>query len=67
MNTRKLSKMGLFDQYQCLAKPAKLKVRDDFMRKAGFSMPAFYQKLRENSFRKLEKELLKELITKAMM
>ena len=37
------------------------KLRDEFLRQSGVSLPAFYNKMANDSFKPLERELLEKL------
>lgn len=58
----KESKLELIDQYKKLSPEDKKRVRNRFLDEAEFSLPAFYQKMRDNSFRGLERSFLQRLI-----
>lgn len=58
----KKEKMVLRDQYNSLPMQQKLKVRDEMIERSGISLITFYQKLRSDNFKKLERELLESLL-----
>lgn len=60
----KLTEMVFKDYYESLPMEEKLKLRDDFLSRTGLSIITFYQKLRTNNFRPLERELLNDLLNK---
>ena len=47
--------------YDNLPKEEKLKRRDEFLRRTGMSVITFYKKVREDSFKPLERELFNKL------
>lgn len=47
--------------YDNLPKEEKLKRRDEFLKKTGMSVITFYKKVREDSFKPLERELFNKL------
>ena len=53
--------MVLRDQYNQLPMQNKLEFRDEYLRRSGMSLITFYQKLRTDNFKKLERELFEEL------
>ena len=53
--------MVLRDQYNQLPMQKKLELRDEYLRRSGMSLITFYQKLRTDNFKKLERELFEEL------
>lgn len=57
-------KMVFKNQYEILSREQKIELRDEFMRKSGLSLPAFYQKKAKDSFTPLEQKLLNELLEK---
>ena len=59
---KKIEKMVLRDQYNSLPMQQKLKVRDEMIERSGISPITFYQKLRSDNFKKLERELLESLL-----
>ncbi len=59
---KKIEKMVLRDQYNSLPMQQKLKVRDEMIERSGISLITFYQKLRSDNFKKLERELLESLL-----
>lgn len=58
----KKEKMVLRDHYNSLPMQQKLKVRDEMIERSGISLITFYQKLRSDNFKKLERELLEGLL-----
>jgi hypothetical protein len=61
--TGKMDEMVLKHQYDLLPKQQKLQLRDEFLEKSGMSLITFYQKLRTDKFRKLERDLFVSLLT----
>lgn len=57
----KLSKMAPKYHYDQMEKATKLKLRDEFLRKSGMSLITFYDKLRKDSFKPLERELFENI------
>lgn len=53
--------MVLRDQYNQLPMQNKLEFRDEYLRRSGMSLITFYQKLRTDNFKKLERDLFEEL------
>lgn len=57
----KMQKMVFKYQYDRLPMDDKLKLRDEFLSKSGMSLITFYDKMRKDTFKPLEKELLEKL------
>ncbi|MCF0254903.1 MAG: hypothetical protein HUK10_01260 [Bacteroides heparinolyticus] len=51
------SKMVLKHHYDRLPRKMKLKLRNEYLKKSGMSLITFYEKLRKESFKPLEREL----------
>lgn len=58
---RKTAKMALKYHYEQLSRDDKTELRDEFLRQSGVSLPAFYNKMANDSFKPLERELLEKL------
>lgn len=58
---QKKEKMVLKYHYNQLALSDKLELRDEFVKLSGVSMITFYQKMRNDTFKPLERELLEKL------
>lgn len=56
-----LSKMVPKYQYEQLPRKEKLKLRDEYLKESGMSLITFYDKLRKNSFKPLERDLFEKL------
>ena len=61
--TGKMDEMVLKHQYDLLPKQQKLQLRDEFLEKSGMSLITFYQKLRTDKSRKLERDLFVSSLT----
>lgn len=59
----KLSKMAPKYHYDQLPRAMKLKLRDEFLSKSGMSLITFYDKMRKDSFKPLERELFELLFS----
>lgn len=59
---RKNEEMVLRHQYDSLSNPQKEELRKRVIEESGMSYPAFYFKLRNNSFKPLEVKLINEII-----
>lgn len=57
----KNEKMALKHQYDKLPLKKKLELRDAFLKKSGMSIITFYQKMRNDTFKPLERELFEKL------
>lgn len=57
----KQEKMVLKYHYGLLSRSDKIELRDEFLRLSGISMPSFYNKLANDSFKPLERKLLENL------
>lgn len=55
-------KMVFKDYYERLTLDDRLKLRDVFLKKSEMSLITFYQKLRTNNFKKLERDLFESLL-----
>ncbi len=58
---QKQTKMVLKYHYEQLSRDDKTELRDEFLRQSGVSLPAFYNKMANDSFKPLERELLEKL------
>ena len=47
--------------YDQMEKATRLKLRDEFLRRSGMSLITFYDKLRKDSFKPLERELYENI------
>lgn len=47
--------------YDQMEKTTKLKLRDEYLAKSGMSLITFYDKLRKDSFKPLERELFENI------
>lgn len=56
-----LSKMVPKYQYDRLPRKEKLELRDEYLKESGMSLITFYDKLRKDSFKPLERNLLEKL------
>lgn len=56
-----LSKMVPKYQYERLPIKERLKLRDEYLRESGMSLITFYDKLRKDSFKPLERNLFEKL------
>ena len=56
-----LSKMVPKYQYDRLPRKEKLKLRDEYLKESGMSLITFYDKLRKDSFKPLERSLFEKL------
>ena len=56
-----LSKMVPKYQYDRLPRKEKLKLRDEYLKESGMSLITFYDKLRKDSFKPLERSLFENL------
>lgn len=56
-----LSKMVPKYQYEQLPRKEKLELRDEYLRESGMSLITFYDKLRKDSFKPLERNLFEKL------
>lgn len=48
-------------QYDRLPRKEKLKLRDEYLKESGMSLITFYDKLRKDSFKPLERSLFEKL------
>ena len=58
---QKQTKMVLKYHYEQLSRDDKTELRDEFLRQSGVSLHAFYNKMANDSFKPLERELLEKL------
>lgn len=56
-----LSKMVPKYHYDQLPRITKLKLRDEYLSKSGMSLITFYDKMRKDSFKPLERELFEKI------
>ena len=56
-----LSKMVPKYQYDRLPRKEKLKLRDEYLKESGMSLITFYDKLRKDSFKPLERRVFEKL------
>lgn len=59
----KIEKMVLKNHYDQLPLSEKLALRDEFLKLSGVSLITFYQKLRNDTFKPLERDLLEKLFS----
>lgn len=59
---RKNEKMVFKHHYDQLPLSEKLVLRNEFVERSGMSLITFYQKMRKDSFKPLERELLENLL-----
>ena len=59
---RKATELTPKEQFDYLSRAAKIAFRDRFLTETGISYPAFYYKLRDNSFRPLEESKFNEIM-----
>lgn len=59
--SEKTSKMVPKYYYDQMEKATRLKFRDEFLRRSGMSLITFYDKLRKDSFKPLERELYEDI------
>ena len=59
--SEKTSKMVPKYHYDQMEKATRLKLRDEFLKRSGMSLITFYDKLRKDSFKPLEKELFENI------
>ncbi len=59
--SEKTSKMVPKYHYDQMEKSTKLRLRDEFLRRSGMSLITFYDKLRKDSFKPLERELYENI------
>lgn len=59
--TDNLVKMASKYHYDQMEKTVKLKLRDEFLKRSGMSLITFYDKLRKDTFKPLEKELFETI------
>lgn len=57
----KTTKMIPKYHYDKMERSIKLKLRDEFLQKSGMSLITFYDKLRKDSFKPLERELFENV------
>jgi hypothetical protein len=57
----KTSKMVFKYHYDQMEKTMKLKLRDEYLERSGMSLITFYDKLRKDSFKPLERELFNNI------
>lgn len=63
---QKQTKMVLKCHYEQLSRENKIELRDEFLRLSGVSLPSFYNKMANNSFKPLERKLLEKLFNDKM-
>ncbi|RGT30752.1 hypothetical protein [Bacteroides clarus] len=61
--SEKTSKMAPKYHYDQMEKTTRLKLRDEFLKRSGMSLITFYDKLRKDSFKPLERELYENIFT----
>lgn len=59
---RKATELTPKEQFVYLSRADKIAFRDRFLAETGISYPAFYYKLRDNSFRPLEESKFNEIM-----
>lgn len=59
----KVFKMVPKHHYDKMDKSIKLKLRNEYLEKSGMSLITFYDKLRKDSFKPLERELFENIFT----
>lgn len=59
---RKATELTPKEQFDYLSRADKIAFRDRFLAETGISYPAFYYKLRDNSFRPLEESKFYEIM-----
>lgn len=59
---RKATGLTPKEQFDYLSRADKIAFRDRFLTETGISYPAFYYKLRDNSFRPLEESKFNEIM-----
>lgn len=59
---RKATELTPKEQFDYLSRADKIAFRDRFLAETGISYPAFYYKLRDNSFRPLEESKFNEMM-----
>lgn len=59
---RKATELTPKEQFDYLSRADKIAFRDRFLTETGISYPAFYYKLRDNSFRPLEESKFNEIM-----
>ncbi len=59
---RKATELTPKEQFDYLSRADKIAFRDRFLAETGISYPAFYYKLRDNSFRPLEESKFNEIM-----
>lgn len=59
---RKATELTPQEQFDYLSRADKIAFRDRFLAETGISYPAFYYKLRDNSFRPLEESKFNEIM-----
>lgn len=59
---RKATELTPKEQFDYLSRADKITFRDRFLTETGISYPAFYYKLRDNSFRPLEESKFNEIM-----
>lgn len=59
--SKKTSKMVPKYHYDQMEKATRLKLRNDFLKRSGMSLITFYDKLRKDSFKPLERELFETI------
>lgn len=57
----KTSKMVPKNHYYQMEKATRLKLRNEFLKRSGMSLITFYDKLRKDSFKPLERELYENI------
>lgn len=55
------TKMVLKNHYESLSRKDKIELRNMFLHMSGVSLPSFYNKMENDSFKPLERELLEKL------
>ena len=61
--SEKTSKMAPKYHYDQMEKTTRLKLRDEFLKRSDMSLITFYDKLRKDSFKPLERELYENIFT----
>ena len=61
--SEKTSKMAPKYHYDQMEKTTRLKLRDEFLKRSGMSLITFYDKLRKDFFKPLERELYENIFT----
>lgn len=61
-NESKKQKIVLKSHYESLSMEDKLALRDAVIRRSGMSLPTFYYKMKQNSWKPLEQELFIDIL-----